>query len=413
MSRRSGQAGHVEKSGRWYVVRYWLDVPGQEKRSHKRERICPVSGAGSLNQSARERRAREIVAASGADTAEHFEKVVLCQTGVTFREQSKVWFDYMSFRKSDPVAPSTLETWAVCLRKRLVPILGDLPLTAFVEDQTPAVEFVSKLHAEGRAAKTIRNYVQVLKAVVASAKDKKSRKQLYPVPWDEEFLDIPAIRKQNTPCFTGAQVTLIVARASGQYRVMFAVLAASGLRFGEILGLKIENVRDGGQRLIIVEKNWKGVQQDFLKTINGERTVELHSSVAAMLREHIGDRTAGFVFPNIKGKAHSQTNIIRRYLHPILLGNGEMPGVTGAKAGNHAFRRYRNSYLRKKSCPAGLLKYWLGHSRRNDMSDVYDKSPEDFEWRAEMAEQLGVGFSLPSCTACSEKTKTAALAAAV
>jgi len=90
-----------------------------------------------------------------------------------------------------------------------------------------------------------------------------------------------------------------------------------------------------------------------------------------------------------------------------------MPGVTGAKAGNHAFRRYRNSYLRKKSCPAGLLKYWLGHSRRSDMSDVYDKSPEDFEWRAEMAEQLGVGFSLPSCTDCSEKTKTAALAAAV
>jgi integrase len=186
---------------------------------------------------------------------------------------------------------------------------------------------------------------------------------------------------------------------------MFAVLAASGLRIGEILGLKIENVRDGGQRLVIVEKNWKGMQQDFLKTINGERTVELHSSVAAMLREHIGDRTAGFVFPNKKGKAQSQTNIIRRYLHPILLGNGETPGVTGTKAGNHAFRRYRNSYLRTKSCPAGLLKYWLGHACRNDMSDVYDKSPEDFEWRAEMAEQLGMGFSLPIFPECTEITK--------
>ena len=32
MSRRRGQNGHIEKSGRWYVVRFWMDVAGQEKR---------------------------------------------------------------------------------------------------------------------------------------------------------------------------------------------------------------------------------------------------------------------------------------------------------------------------------------------------------------------------------------------
>ena len=82
MSRRRGQNGHIEKSGRWYVVRFWMDIAGQEKRVHKRERICPVSGSGSLGASARERRAKEIVQASGADTEQHFDRVVKAQTGV-------------------------------------------------------------------------------------------------------------------------------------------------------------------------------------------------------------------------------------------------------------------------------------------------------------------------------------------
>src|SRR5208283_310983 len=33
MDRRRGQNGHIEESGRWFVVRFWKDVPGQEKRA--------------------------------------------------------------------------------------------------------------------------------------------------------------------------------------------------------------------------------------------------------------------------------------------------------------------------------------------------------------------------------------------
>jgi len=406
MSRRSGQAGHVEKSGKWYVVRYWIDVPGQPQRAHKRERICPVQGKGSLGKSARERKAKEIVQASGADTLEHFEKVVMSQSGITFREQSKVWFSHMSNRKSKPVKPSTLLSWDGIV-SLINESLGDLPLAALMEDQSPIVEFIAEQHDEGKTPKTIRNYIQVLKAVVSNAKDTKSRRRLFPVPWDNEYLDIPAVGKQNTPCFTGEQVSQIVERAAGQYRVMFSALAATGLRFGEILGLQIRNVLDDCTRLRIVEKNWNGKQQHWLKTENGERIVELHSSMATMLRDYIGDRKSGYVFPNEEGNALSQTNILKRYLHPILIGDEETPGVTGRKAGGHAFRRYRNSYLRTNNCPTGLLKYWMGHSRKVDMTDVYDKSPEDSAWRVEMAERLGTGFTVPSCTECTEKEKEA------
>ncbi len=90
MSRRTGQRGHIERSGRWWVVRWWMDVSAKEKRRHMRERICPISGLGTLSKSERARRAREIIAASGADTEEYFKKIVKKKGGgVTFREQAK------------------------------------------------------------------------------------------------------------------------------------------------------------------------------------------------------------------------------------------------------------------------------------------------------------------------------------
>jgi len=55
----------------------------------------------------------------------------------------------------------------------------------------------------------------------------------------------------------------------------------------------------------------------------------------------------------------------------------------------------------------GLLKYWMGHSRKQDMTDVYDKSSEDAEWRAEVAGQIGTGFTVPSCTEYTEKENEA------
>lgn len=243
--------------------------------------------------------------------------------------------------------------------------------------------------------------------VVASAKDRSTRKPLFPVGWDNEVLLVPAVRKQRKPVFTSDEVSKIVERASGQYKVMFVVLTASGLRISELLGLQIENVLDDCYRLRIGEKNYNGKQEDRLKTLSAERIVELHSSVAVLLRSHIGKRTNGWVFETKKHKPHSASNILKRYLHPILLGDETTPGVTGVKAGEHAFRRYRNGYLRKKSCPVGLLKYWMGHSRNIDMTDNYDGSPEDEAWRLETAEQIGTGFAVPNCTECTEKEKEA------
>jgi hypothetical protein len=66
------------------------------------------------------------------------------------------------------------------------------------------------------------------------------------------------------------------------------------------------------------------------------------------------------------------------------------------KAGNHAFRRFRNTYLQNyTTCPEGLYKYWMGHAGK-DMSDLYDKIKEDVAFRRHWAEKSGYGIELPS-----------------
>ena len=62
---------------------------------------------------------------------------------------------------------------------------------------------------------------------------------------------------------------------------------------------------------------------DFLKTKNGEREIDLHPSVAKMLREFTGERKSGLLFRSCSGRPLHQSNILRRVLHPILAQLGQ------------------------------------------------------------------------------------------
>ena len=242
MSRRSGQNGCIQEDGNWYVVRFWKDVAGQEKRQRAREKICPLSGPGSLSASERKRRAKEIITASGADSVEHFNKVVQSLYGVTFREQAAIWLDQIRSRKRKPVAPATIETWESALDNWVNPNLGDMPLDCV--NNTAMKQIVAKMIAGGLAPKSISNYTQIVKMVVASAVDENGE-ELYPRKWNHQFIDLPVVKKQEQqrPSFTGDVVTEIIAATKREkYRVLFVLCAAAGLRIGEALGIDIQNI---------------------------------------------------------------------------------------------------------------------------------------------------------------------------
>ena len=410
MSRRTGQNGHIEKSGKWWVVRFWMDIPSQEGRTLKRAKVCPISGVGSLSGSERKRRAREIINDSGADTIEYFNKVVQQEAARTFQEQADFWLEFGRARKRKPVALSTIEDWERILKNWLNPNLGGLPLS---EVNNGAIKrLVATMSKAGLSPKTIETYAGVAKMVVASALDAEGN-EIYPRKWNHEFIDMPLVEqsKQNKPSFSSEVMTGLAKWKKPRERMMFILCGGSGLRIGEALGIEIDkHISRDFLTLYIRQKARHCKVEKRLKTPSAERDIDLHPAIAKLLMEYVGERRSGFLFSSRNGKPVSSSNVIRRHLHPALKKLKYVNPHNGThKAGNHAFRRFRNTYLRNKTrCPEGLRNYWMGHAE-NSMDDLYDKIKEDVQFRKMCAEQCGLGFELssvvPNVPKIAEKTE--------
>src|SRR5258708_27822706 len=171
LSRRTGQDGHIEKSGRWFVVRFWKDIPGQDNRVHVRERVCPISGPGLLSKSERKRKAREIIQASGADSADYLKEVVKQDTGVTFHEQSEVWLRQLQNRKRRPIRRGYAVTIQGAFDKWIVPAIGNLPLANV--DNLSVKPLIEKMSAAGRKTRNVNKNMENVKQGWESLKDPK------------------------------------------------------------------------------------------------------------------------------------------------------------------------------------------------------------------------------------------------
>lgn len=400
MSRRVGQNGNVFvksncKLGRCdhrkllcpKYGRYWKDQPGQ----HARLRV--VVSLGSVTKTVAEQKLRKHIRDTQVDSPETF--VAVTSPTITFKEQAQWWLDEMragrivSRKKRAPIKPATLAGYQAAVNW-LNETIGATAL-ADIKNEV-AKQLVIKMRAASLADKTVVNYFQVVRAVVTSAVSSEGE-QLYPRNWNFHFIGLPVIdeKKQRKPSLTTSEVDQILARAKGRYKVLFALLAGTGLRIGEALGLKLgDHLSDDFSIIRVRQSVWRGSVQTP-KTENAVREIDLPTSLAAFLKAYIGDRTSGFLFQSESGRPLTPRNVLRDGLGKI---GRDLKFERGK--GFHAFRRFRTAHLRKNRVPWDLQKLWLGHANR-DVTDRYaEQLREDVEWRKEVAENAGLGFKLPT-----------------
>ena len=348
---------------------------------------------GALTKPERKRRAKEIILASGTDSEEHFYRVQAVNLEITFKCQAELWLGHMETRKRKPCKSATLDSWKSILRRWILPRLGNLPLSTV--DNASVKPLVDEMDIAGRGAKAITTAFQVIRAVVSFPKDERTRKPLYSVNWDKEYLDIPIITYSRQPAFTSEEVTKIVTNADGQFRVLFELFAGAGLRIGEMCALEIDKHISSDCSTILIEQSIYNGKVQSPKTRSANREIDLHSHLAQTLKAFVGNRLSGFLFCSARGTPLSKTNVLRRHLHPILKRIGwNDPKTNDKKAGFHAFRRFRVTWLRKQRAPEDLLNFWIGHSNKSITSD-YSMIKNDVMFRKEEAERLGLGFELP------------------
>src|SRR5437016_13006567 len=92
-------------------------------------------------------------------------------------------------------------------------------------------------HISHLAPSTVRDYSNIVKAVVASAINEEAE-ELFPRKWNEEFIDAPLIEKQNQPSTTSEGMAEDLRYADGQLRGLYALHGGCGsLRAAEALGI--------------------------------------------------------------------------------------------------------------------------------------------------------------------------------
>jgi integrase len=182
--------------------------------------------------------------------------------------------------------------------------------------------------------------------------------------------------------FTQEQLRQIIEMAPERYRVLFALLATTGLRIGEAAGLRLEDL-DLDNGVIYVRRSvWNG-QELEPKTENAVREIDIDPALAALLRDYIGPSRRIRLFEARNGSPLSAGNIRNRVLHPLLAKLG-IP-----KAGLHAFRHSRVTLLRKNGTPADLQKQWIGHSSLKT-TDRYAHTDQELEYRRRAASRVGL-----------------------
>lgn len=294
----------------------------------------------------------------------------------TVAEQSQVFMDQIQGRRRGPAKVKTIAAYRSHLENWILPLLGEKRLSDVENDSLKA--FVAEISSR-LAPTSVTAIISLVKAIVASAVDAKGN-QLYPRTWNNDFMDIPLIRKTDldAPILAGEAISGAISRVSGREKGLYSLLAGSGLRIGEALALRLPDL-DLTNGIVYVNSTLlpDGTIQTSPKTEAGIRQVDLNQELTRYLVDNLSDKVdnTGRIFP---------VNMRTAYFR---LKNA------GVDAGFHAFRRFRRTHLETQNVPGGFIRYWMGHADR-DVDDSYVKVKNNIVARKQWAEKAGLGFEL-------------------
>ncbi len=168
------------------------------------------------------------------------------------------------------------------------------------------------------------------------------------------------------------------------YRAISMVAASTGMRQGEILAVRDEDMRDG---YIHVAHSWN-MKYGLGPTKNKEeRDVPVPKMVLEAIEFFQG--TGGFVFSNNRGRRPATGNLVTEALYAALKEIGipreeqQQRNITF-----HAWRAWFNTIVQQRNVPAPLLRAVIGH-KTPEMTEHYSHfSLEHFKAIIEAQEEL-------------------------
>lgn len=242
------------------------------------------------------------------------------------------WFEAYAKVK---VRPSSHQTYKGYIENHIKPNIGDIPIEKLTslqlqkfyrrlltEGRVPRIE--SENQPKGLSAKTVRNINQVISSAMDMA---VKHKLILSNPTDG--CELPKVEHREMHTIHAEQLGAFLreAKESGVYELYYLDLA-TGLRRGELLGLKWEDV-DLTHGVIHVRRQVYRIDGEVkevpLKTKNAYRNISISKDAVEMLKEMEKHRTCEYVFPSPNGGPISPDSVLNM-LHRVLKRAG-LPAV--------------------------------------------------------------------------------------
>ena len=275
---------------------------------------------------------KSVLGKTQAEVKEKLKKALVEAGQIDFTKSGKYtvgtwmdeWFENVAKIK---VRPSSHQTYRGYIDNHIKPNIGSIPLeklttmdlqklyrTLLTKGRVERIE--AENQPSGLSAKTVRNINQV----ISSALDLAVAQKIIPInPTDACELPKVEHREMQTIPEEQLQAFLAEAKATGVYE-MYYIELATGLRRGELLGLKWQDI-DWKNGIIKVRRQIARVDGQIveapLKTKNSYRTVTISPQAIEVLKQQRAKTHDQYVFPSPNGgpiSPDSVNNMLKRVL---------------------------------------------------------------------------------------------------
>jgi integrase len=281
-----------------------------------------------------------------------------------FEDYARQWLDTYRGRTSRGLSERTRAIYRRDMERWAIPYFRGSRLD---EIEPPDVRaFIGHLDDAGLRANTIRSIMAPVKAMYATAVEDGAVRANPTVN-----VRIGLGRGAQEPgrevrAMTRAELSTVLGHVPEQWRLLFELLAHTGLRISEVIGLTWADIELGSNpRLLVRRQDCRG-EIGPLKSEKSRRDIPLSPGMARRLKLARGSQAAAErVFTSPQGFPLSDGNLRRRVLTPAVEAAG-LPWVTF-----HTFRHTCASLLFEAGRDVKQVSEWLGHADAGFTLKVY------------------------------------------
>ena len=299
-------------------------------------------------------------------------------TKKTFKEFAGVWID--SYATSS-VKPSTLAGYEDIIERLLEPAFGHYQMTDIMTGHLQT--FVSD-RLKSVSAKTATNEIVVIKEMFKHAL-RWGYLKLNPA----EYLERPRLTKPEIEILSPAEITLLLEKAGGHYRIAFLTDFLTGMRAGELWGLQWGDIDFNAKRIHVRRSLWKGHFQTP-KTKNSNRQIDIPDMLIQGLRKWKLACPANehdLVFPSSEGRPSQHDNVVKRHYNPALRNAGLR------QVSFHSLRHSNASMRIQAGQNIKYIQSQMGHASINITLDIYGHLFNDANFNRQQVELLEASFN--------------------